>query len=159
MSSAASSFISVANMHPHNHWISSLSVTIIETRKTLSASEYFNNKRRSLGRRVLTSLTDYQEHCWTEKAQLVEKTFKMWITAHPYHSSDRLVRETLVLSKQLWERVVLLFTDNNVELNNMVSILVNSSVNHLVPNYYKCHHIPLSQAELSHFTLFIQFCD
>ena len=138
MSSSATSVSSVVTMHPNDHWISSRSVTIIETRKTLSASDYYFRTRRSLCRRILMSPTVDQWYCSTGKAQILEKAVKMWITAHTDNSSDRLVRETLVFSTQLWECMVLLFTQINVELNNRGSTLMNSSVNQLAPNYYMC---------------------
>ena len=159
MSSSATLVSSVVTMHPNDHWISSRSVAIIETRKTLSASDYYFSTRWSLRHRIVMSPTDDRERCWAEKALNLENAVKMWITAHSDNSTDRLVGESLVSSKQLWECMVLLFTQINVELNNRGSTLMNSSVNHLPPNYYKCHHIQLRQDEISHFTLFIQFCD
>ena len=50
MSSAASSVSSGANMHPNDHRISSRSIALIETRKTVPASNEFDSTRRYLRR-------------------------------------------------------------------------------------------------------------
>ena len=61
--------------HAKEHWISTESANLIESRKTIPASNDYDAARKSLRRRIKNSLRRDRERWWLSKARAMEKAF------------------------------------------------------------------------------------